>query len=332
MDYSSTSHGHKSVNGNFEAEKSQYRKNKKKKPILKKIIKSWQLYILLLLPVIYIIVFAYAPMIGAQIAFRDFMPREGISGSAFVGFKYFKQFINSVRFIPLILNTIVLSMYNLCVGLPFAVIFALSLNYIRNAKFKKTIQMVSYAPNFISTVVMCGIIIQFLNPRIGVVNNIAAFIGFNRVNFMAESSLFSSIYVWTNLWQTIGFNSIIFVAVLSSVSPELHEAAVIDGANIIKRMINIDLPSLMPIAVTLLILNVGQILNVGFEKVLLLQTPLNLQTSEIIATYVYKVGLTSNLPNYSYATAVGLFQSFVGLIVLVLVNYLSKKFSDTSLW
>jgi putative aldouronate transport system permease protein len=298
----------------------------------KKMKKCWRLYVLVALPVIYVLVFCYYPMLGAQLAFRDFNAVKGIWGSDWVGLKYFKQFIESPMFWLVLKNTVVISLYGLIVGFPFPIVLALSLNYVTNKFFKKTLQMISYAPNFISTVVMSGMILQFLNPRTGLVNNLIELIGRQRIDFMGNAGMFLSIYVWTGIWQGVGFGSIIYLAALTGVSPELHEAAIIDGANKIKRMWYVDIPSILPTAIILLIMNTGQILNVGFEKVLLLQTPLNVRTSEIIATYVYKVGLTADFPNYSFATAIGLFQSLVGLMLLMLVNKVSQKFSETSLW
>ncbi|MGI5899517.1 MAG: ABC transporter permease [Christensenellales bacterium] len=304
----------------------------KLKRTLLKAIRCWQLYVLLLIPVVYTVIFAYVPMYGAQIAFRNFRPVAGIWGSEFVGLEHFIKFAKSVSFWQLIRNTIVISVYDLVLSLPFSMLFALGLNYIRQKGYKKTIQLISYAPHFISTVVMCGIIVQFVNPRIGIINKLFEAVGMAKVDFLASPNAFPSLYVWTNLWQSLGFSSIIFIAVLSSVNPELHEAAIVDGATITKRIIFIDLPAIMPTAITLLILNSGKILSLGFEKVLLLQTPLNQRTSEVISTYIYKIGIAANFPNFSYSTAVGLFQSIIGLLLMIGVNTVSRKVSETSLW
>lgn len=294
--------------------------------------KNWQLYLLLLVPLAYIVIFSYLPMVGSQIAFRKYMPTTGIWGSEWVGLRYFEQFITSSKFGEVIRNTLVISFYSILVGFPLPILFALSLNYVQGKRFKKSLQMISYAPNFISTVVMCGIIVQFLNPTYGLFNSIRGVFGLEPANYMANYGAFPHIYVWSGVWQGLGFSSIIYIAALSGVSPELHEAAIIDGATKLKRIWYIDLPSIIPTAIIILIMNTGQILNVGFEKVLLLQTPLNLRTSEIISTYTYKMGLIATLPNYSYATAIGLFQSLVGLVLLLIVNTVARRVSETSLW
>ena len=304
----------------------------KQNPLIKRIIKNWRLYFLLILPVLYIIIFAYYPMIGAQIAFRNFKPRDGIWGSEWIGLRYFKQFLSAADFTKVLRNTINLSIYGLIAGFPIPIAFALALKYIKDGLYKKSVQMISYAPNFISVVVLCGMLTQFLNPRIGAVNNIIALLGMERIDFLAEPGMFPHLYVWSGIWQYTGFNSIIFLAALSGINPELHEAAIMDGANKLKRIWHIDIPGIIPTAIILLILSLGQILNVGFEKVFLLQTPLNMRSSEIIATYVYKIGLVSNLPNYSYATAVGLFQSLVGLVLLLTVNWIARRINESSLF
>jgi len=293
---------------------------------------NWQLYVLVFLPVAYIIVFHYVPMYGAQIAFKNFRVTLGISGSPWVGFEHFIRFFNSFEFSRIMVNTIVISLYSLFVGFPFPIILALLLNYIVSRRFKKSVQMVTYAPHFISTVVMVGMILQFLSPQVGVINNIIESLGGERVNFMGNADYFRHIYVWTGVWQSAGFNSIIYMAALAGVDPQLHEAALVDGATKLKRIWHIDLPCIMPTAVILLILNCGFILSVGFDKVFLMQNPINLRVSEIISTYVYKTGLASQSVNYSYPAAIGLFQSLVGFILLLIVNFFAKRVSETSLW
>jgi multiple sugar transport system permease protein/putative aldouronate transport system permease protein len=281
---------------------------------------------------LYIIVFNYIPIYGAQIAFKNFRITEGIWGSPWVGFEHFKRFFNSYEFERLIGNTLALSIYSLLAGFPFPIILALLLNYVNNERFKKTVQMVTYAPNFISTVVLVGMIMQFLSPQIGIVNNILEALGMERIHFMAKPEYFRHIYVWSGVWQTTGFSSIIYIAALAAIDPQLHEAAIVDGATKVQRIWHIDLPGIMPTAIILLILNSGNILRVGFEKALLMQTPLNLRTAEVIDTYVYKIGLASPTVNYSYPAAIGLFQSVIGFILLVLVNNIAKRVSETSLW
>lgn len=299
---------------------------------LKRMKRSWRLYVLIALPLIYIIIFKYVPMYGAQIAFKDFVVTKGIAGSDWAGFKHFVRFFNSYEFWRLMNNTIVLSVYSLVAGFPFPIILALSLNYVRNVYFKKSVQMITYAPYFISVVVMVGIIFEMLDPRNGIVNTLIKALGFEPVNFMGVPEYFKSIYVWSGIWQNVGFACIIYLAALTSIDPSLHEAAVVDGASKLQRMWYIDLPGIMPIAIIMLILNTGHMLDVGFEKVLLMQNPLNLRTSEVIDTYVYKVGLASQAMNYSYSSAIGLFKSVVNLILLVAVNKIAQKTRQASLW
>ncbi|PRX74353.1 multiple sugar transport system permease protein/putative aldouronate transport system permease protein [Cohnella sp. SGD-V74] len=299
---------------------------------LERIFKVWQLYALLALPLLYLIVFKYVPMYGAQIAFKDFTVAKGIWDSDWVGLKHFDRFVHSYDFGKIMANTLLLNVYNLIAGFPFPLILALGLNYVRVRWFKKTVQMVTYAPHFISTVVMVGMLFELLDPRNGIVNNLLQAFGFEAVNFMGNPEYFKSIYVWSGIWQSAGFNCIIFLAALSSIDPSLHEAAVIDGASQRQRMLHIDLPGIVPVAVILLILNMGSMLDVGFEKVLLMQNPLNTRTSEVIDTYVYKVGLVSQAMNYSYSAAIGLFKSVIGFLLILAVNQLARKTNQASLW
>lgn len=294
--------------------------------------RHWQLFVLFLIPLLYILIFKYGPMYGAQIAFKDFRAAHGIWNSEWVGFKHFIRFFRSAIFDTVMINTIGISIYYLLAGFPFPIILALSLNTIRHARYKKTIQLVTYAPYFISTVVMVGLILQFLDPRSGLLNQAITMIGGEPKNLLSNPALFKSIYVWSGVWQTAGFGSIIYLAALASVDPQMHEAAVIDGATLFQRVIHIDLPGIMPTAVILLILSIGSVLDLGFEKIFLMQNPLNMRTSEVISTYVYKVGLASPTTNYSYPTAIGLFQSVVSLILLLGVNRAAKKLGKSSLW
>jgi putative aldouronate transport system permease protein len=300
--------------------------------VWKQMKKSWQLYALLVLPVIYVLVFKYYPMYGAQIAFKDYVASKGVAGSEWVGLKHFIRFFNSYEFGKLMKNTLIISVYSLLAGIPFPIILALSLNYVKNQLFKKSVQMITYAPHFISVVVMVGIILELLDPRNGLVNMLLSQLGFEPINFMAKPEYFSSIYVWSGIWQNVGFSCIIYLAALAGVDPAQHEAAVIDGASKFQRMLHIDLPSIIPVMIILLILNTGHILDLGFEKVLLLQNPLNARTSEVIDTFVYKVGLASQAMNYSYSTAINLFKSVIGLILLISVNQMAKKAKQESLW
>ncbi len=306
------------------------KKMKKTSPI-QKMKNSWQLYVLFFLPLLYIIVFHYIPMYGATIAFKNFNPVQGILGSNWIGFDHFERFFKSHEFWRVIKNTLILSFYQLIAGFPFPILLALSLNYVNKKHFKKTVQMISYAPHFISVVVMVGIILVFLEPQ-GPINSLLTLMGMEPIHFMGNAGYFKSIYVWSGIWQSVGFGCIIYLAALSSVSPALHEAAIIDGASKLQRIWHIDIPGILPITIILLILDMGNILNIGFEKALLLQNPLNLRSSEIIDTYVYKVGLVSAVPNYSYAAAIGLFKSIIGLILIYSVNRFSKKIGQESLW
>ncbi|SFK75231.1 multiple sugar transport system permease protein [Paenibacillus sp. 1_12] len=300
--------------------------------VWKRIRKCWQLYVLLVLPLLYIFLFKYYPMYGAQIAFKDYSAFKGINGSEWVGFKHFIRFFNSYEFGKLMSNTLIISFYSLIAGIPFPIILALSLNYVKNQAFKKSVQMITYAPHFISIVVMVGIILELLDPRNGLVNMILRSFGMEAINFIAKPEYFSSIYVWSGLWQNVGFSCIIYLAALAGVDPSLHEAAVMDGASKFKRMLHIDLPSILPVMIILLILNTGHVLDLGFEKVLLMQNALNARTSEVIDTYVYKVGLASQAMNYSYSTAINLFKSVIGLVLLITVNQIAKKSKQESLW
>ena len=298
----------------------------------KQIRRGWQLYLLLALPVAWLLVFAYYPMYGAQIAFRDFLPGKPILASEWIGLVNFQRFFNSPMFMRLMRNTLVLSLYSLAVGFPIPILLALSLNQLRTGLFKRIVQMVSYAPYFISTVVMVGLILQFLDLRRGPINLLLQALGFPVVHFMGSAEMFPSIYVWTGVWQYTGFSTIIYLAALTTVDPALHEAAVVDGANRLQRMWHIDIPGILPVMVTLFILNMGQMLNVGFEKTFLMQNPLNLATAEVISTYVYKVGLAGGIANFSYAAAIGLFNSVIGLILLVSANWTSQRLTEKSLF
>ena len=298
----------------------------------REIKRGWQLYVMLLLPVLYLLVFHYWPMYGVQIAFRNFNVVDGITGSPWVGLAHFERFVTSYNFWQIIKNTLILSIYSLAAGFPLPILLALSLNNVGQAWFRRTVQMVGYAPYFISVVVMVGIIFILLDPRFGLVNQLLGLIGFGPVDFMGNAAYFRQIYVWSGVWQYAGFSCIIYLAALTSVDPTLHEAAIIDGANKLQRIRDIDLPTIMPVAVVLLILEMGAVLSIGFEKILLLQNPINLPVSEVIDTYVYHVGLTGQLPQFSYAAAIGLFQSVIALILIVVVNQLARRIEGAALW
>ena len=290
----------------------------------------WQLYLIMLPALLYFVIFKYIPMADAVLAFKDYNVIKGIWGSPWVGFKYFNLFFNNPVFWTLIQNTLGLSLYALVVGFPIPIILAVFLNEIKDGFFKRAVQMVTYAPYFISTVIMISMVMLLLSPRLGVANLALSALGREQFNFLVLKDAFPSIYVWSGVWQYSGYSAIVFLAALAGVDPQLYEAAKIDGASRIQRILNVDLPGIMPVAVIILILNVGSLLGVGFEKVYLLQNPLNLETSEVISTYVYKIGLLN--ANFSFATAVGLFNSVINMALLVLVNQFAKRISDTSLW
>ena len=300
--------------------------------LLLRIRRRWQLYALLALPLAYIIIFSYIPILGAQIAFRDYTVAGGIWNSTWVGFANFERFFNSFQFTRLIVNTLTLGLYLLVIGFPIPIILALSLHQVRTLWFKKVLQMVTYAPHFISTVVMVGLILQMLNPRFGILSQLATALGQKPVSAMSKPEYYQSIYVWTDIWQHMGFSAIIYLAALTTIDPALHEAAVVDGASRLQRILNIDIPGIMPIATMLLILNFGNFINIGFEKVLLLQNPVNVSVSEILDTYVYKVGLASPTLDFSYATAIGLFKGVIALLMVVVANYSVKRLGQESLW
>ncbi|MDQ0343162.1 putative aldouronate transport system permease protein [Lederbergia wuyishanensis] len=296
----------------------------------KKIKRHWQLYFLVIIPLLFLITFKYVPMAGVIIAFKDYSVIKGIMGSEWAGLKYFKYFFESPNFSLLIKNTLGLSLYGFVVGFICPIILALALNEVASARFKKLVQTVTYAPFFISTVIMVSIIILFLSPNAGLVNNILGLLGIGPINFMGNPAYFKSIYVWSDVWQSTGYSAIIYLAALAGIDTSLYEAARIDGASRWQKIINIDIPGIMPIIIVLLILNIGNIMSLGFEKVYLMQNDLNASSSEVISTYVYKVGLLG--ANFSFAAAVGLFNSIVNLILILSANAISKRFSSSSLW
>ncbi len=292
--------------------------------------RDWQLYLLCVPALLFIFVFNYGPMYGLQIAFKDFSAKQGIWGSEWVGFDNFIRFFKTPQFLTLLKNTLGISIYSLIAGFPFPIILALILNQVRSGKLRKVVQMVVYAPHFISVVVLCGMLYVFMSPSTGILNNILASLGLERVFFLGEPSYFPHIFVWSDIWQNTGWGMIIYLAALSSISPELYEAAKIDGASKLKTIWYVDIPGILPQIVILFIMRTGSFMNVGFQKAFLLQTPLNLETSEIISTYVYKVGLLN--AQFSYSTAIDLFNTVVNVVLILMVNAICKKVNDTSLW
>lgn len=286
-------------------------------------------YLMLLPAVVYVLIFCYAPMYGIQIAFKDYKMSLGVSGSRWIGFRHFKSFFNGYNFWPLLRNTLVLSLYQLVVGFPIPILVALVINELKGS-YKKTVQTVLYAPHFISTVVLVGMMNVMFSMSVGSVNTILEALGHERIYFLGSPKYFRHLYVWSGVWQTMGWNAIIYIAALSGVDPGLHEAAAIDGATRLQRIRHINIPTIMPTIVITLILRIGSLLSVGYEKVYLLQTDLNVDVAEVISTYVYKRGILNT--NYSFSTAVGLFNNVVNVTLLILANQISKKVSKSSLF
>lgn len=295
---------------------------------------NWQLYAMLVLPLAWLVVYQYVPMFGAQIAFRDYRPQGGFAGlyqADWVGLEHFQRFFDLPNFWPVLRNTLVLNLYALIAGFPLPIILALTLNYVGKAWFRRTVQLVSYAPHFISVVVIVGMLFLFVD-RDGLVVQILQVFGYDGGGLMENPSYWKSLYVWSGVWQNLGFSAIIYLAALSGVDPTLHEAAILDGANKLQRMRDIDLPGIMPVAMILLILNMGTLLSTGFEKVLLMQNALNISTSEVIDTLVYRLAFDSPFPQFALATAVGLFKGVIGLVLLLSVNQLARRLRQTSLF
>jgi putative aldouronate transport system permease protein len=301
-----------------------------------RIKKVHQLYLLLVIPIVYLVIFQYYPMYGAQIAFKSFKANLGIIGSPWVGFKHFIRFFKSYQFVRVVSNTFILSSYSLICAFTVRVILALMINIVRSGGYRKTVQMVTYMPHFISTVVLVGILVQFFNPRLGVISMFIQLLGGTNRDLMGMPQFFAHIYVWSGIWQNAGWGTIIFLAALSSVDTNLYEAAIIDGTNRLQRVWHIDIPTIIPTAIILLILDAGRIMNVGFEKVFLMQNDLNLSASEVISTYVYKVGIGGTGGNvrtdFSFGAAIGLFNSVINFILVFSVNSLSRMMNQNSLW
>lgn len=293
--------------------------------------KNRVLYLFILPAFLYFLIFAYVPMYGVQIAFKDFVATKGFLGSEWADplFKHFQTFFSSVNFWNILRNTLGLSLYYLAVSFPAPIILALLINEVKNTKFKKAVQNITYMPYFISTVVLVGMVDLFF-ARTGLVNNILGLFGIEPIMFLMKDSMFNDLYVWSGVWQSTGYGAVIYIAALAGVSPDLHEAATIDGATRFQRILHVNLPAIMPTIVIMLIMSVGGIMNLSFEKVLLMQTDSNLMVSEVISTYVYKLGIQK--AQYSLSTAVGLFNNAINLILLVSVNKISRRISENSLW
>ena len=292
--------------------------------------RQWQFYLIILLPVVYLIVFKYLPMAGLQIAFKEYRVSRGIWGSEWIGFDHFRRFFASPSSWRVIKNTILLSLYSIAASFPFAIILAIALNEMTHSGVKKSVQMITYMPYFISTVVMVSMIIQFTDTRLGVINSFIGLFDAGPINFMARPELFRHIYVWTNIWQQTGYNAIIYLAALTAIDPQLYDAARVDGCSKLQKILHIDLPGISSTIIILLVLNMGYVMNVGFEKAYLMQNALNLETAEIISTYVYRIGLIN--ADFSFSTAVGLINSVINLALLWGVNAIARRYLETGLW
>lgn len=288
------------------------------------------MYVMLIPFFLYFILFVYKPMGGLVIAFQDYSLFKGISGSEWVGFRHFKEFVTTPYFIRTLKNTLVLNIYLLIFSFPLPIVFALLLNEVRHKRLKKTIQTISYMPHFVSTVVVAGIVINLLSPQSGIISILVEKICGERIYFLAQPQYFRTIYIVMNIWQTVGYGSIVYMAALSGIDMELYEAAVVDGANKFKQIWHITIPEIMPTIVTMLIMRIGSILGSSTETVLLLQQPATYDVSDVLGTYVYRRGLID--ADYSYSTAVSLFNSFVGLLLVGIANYVSKKTTEVGLW
>ncbi len=301
----------------------------KKHSWFKDLKRSWQLLLLMLPALIYVLIFEYGPMYGLLIAFKNYRPSLGIWGSEWVGLKHFIRFVQNPNFFKMLRNTLSITLYSLAT-FPIPIIFALMLNEIRNKRFKKVAQMVSYMPHFLSDVVVCSIVLLFLSRSNGVINNVIEALGGTRQAFINIPEYFSSIYVWSGLWQGIGWSSILYLSALSGVSAELCESARIDGANRLQIIRYVNLPAIMPTIVITFIMKIGKLLSLGHSKIFLLQTDLNLPKSSVISTYVYNVGILDG--QSSYASAIGLFNNVVNIIILIVANKIVKKITDMSLF
>jgi len=314
-----------------ERQTADYNKIKKMTRLASKyFLRDYQIFLLLIPSIIVVFIFSYIPMYGIQIAFKDFRFKEGIVGSQWVGLKHFVHFLTIDQFWLALKNTVLIQLYSLIIGFPAPILLAIMLNECVFPKFKKAVQMISYAPYFISTVVICGMILLFTNRNTGMINNLLEMLGFQRINFMIEPQWFKTVYVFSGVWQGVGWSSIIYLAAMSGIDPELIEAAVIDGANRFQKIWHVDLTSIAPTIIILLIFSLASLLGVGFEKILLLQNSLNMEASDVISTYVYRIGLVG--AQYSFTTAIGLFNTMVSFLLLVIVNFIAKRLSNVSLF
>lgn len=300
------------------------------KKLWKQVLKRYDIYLMLLLPMAWYVIFMYGPMYGLQIAFKDYLPISGFWGSEWVGLDHFKRFFSSFYFWRLIENTVTIQIYSLIFGFPIPILLALLINEIRINKFKKTLQNITYIPHFISVVVVVGMLSLFLDPGNGIVNVALSHLGIDPVPFMQKPEWFKFLYIGSNIWTSMGWQSIIYIAALSSVDPQLYEAARVDGASRFKRVIHVSIPAILPTVIILLILDIGNFMDIGFQKILLMQNDLNMSSSDVIATFTYRKGILEG--DYSYTTAIGLFNAVINFILLISINQLARKKAETSLW
>ncbi|SFK98884.1 putative aldouronate transport system permease protein [Paenibacillus sp. 1_12] len=303
---------------------------KNKNSLFKRMLVRYDLYLMLLLPLAWYITFQYVPIYGLQIAFKDYVAAKGIMGSEWVGLKQFERFFSSYYFWRLIWNTVSISLYTLLLGFPIPIALAILVNEIKHVDFKKWLQNVTYIPHFISVVVIVGMLQVFLAPSYGLINQLLVAIGKEPISFLLVPEWFKTLFVTSGIWQNMGWNSIIFIAALAGIDPSLYEAAMLDGASRFRRILSISIPGIMPTIVIMFILSIGHIMDVGFEKVLLMQHDLNLSSSEVIATFIFKEGIQKG--EFSYTAAIGLFNSLINFTLLVVVNAVARKKSETSLW
>ena len=297
--------------------------------VQKDLSKHWLLYAMFLPVLVYFLLFCYWPMYGVVIAFKDFRPRLGIGGSPWAGLLHFQKFFLSPFFERVVVNTVLLNVYGLVFGFPIPILFAMLLNEIGSSRFKKAVQTLTYLPHFITTVIVASIIIQFTNSE-GFITWIVNSVSGHKGSLIADAGMFRSIYVISGIWQSFGWNSIVFLAAMTGINPDLYEAADLDGANKIRKMWHVTLPGILPTVIIMLILALGKIMSIGWEKAFLLQTPLTYETSDIISTYVYRKGFVDM--DYSYSTAVGIFNSLINMVLLASANSLSRRFNESSLW
>lgn len=304
-------------------------RKKKRYAMWQSMKRNWQIYVFLLPMILYFIIFHYVPMYGVQIAFKEYYASRGIWDSPFVGFEHFERFFNSYYFGRLLKNTIILNAYQMIL-FPLPILFALSLNELRHGKFKRWSQTLTYAPHFISVVVIVGMLFAFLDPNTGIINHALKALDMKPIQFMQSADWFRHIYVWSGQWQSLGWSTIIYLAALAGINPELHEAAKVDGASRLQRIFRINVPGILPTVVVLFILNMGMFMQIGFEKVLLMQNNLNSETSDIIQTFVYETGILEG--QHSFAAAIGLFESAINIVLLITVNQIARRVGDNSLW